>query len=434
MNSWLYRAYTLAGSGLVLSGFPLFFLYTCLSGRHGRHLGERLGNLSPHVKQQMKGVPRIWLHAVSLGEVSAAGAIISALRHDLPGCSILLSTTTEHGKKLAKEILGEKVPVVYGPIDFIGSVRKALLRIRPHILGFLETEIWPAWLMEAHHLGIRTAIVNGRLSKRSIGGYLRWRPFFKEVLAHVDAFSMISRSDASRIIALGAVSKRVTVNGNAKYDVLQAMVDEKAPEEIRNILKAHSTQAVFVAGSTRTGEEDMLLDAFEAMRTDIPDLVFVLAPRHLSRLGKIVSLLQSRKIGYHLWDDLVGGRVRRKESVVLVNTFGVLARIYSAGSFVFCGGSLVPKGGQNPLEAAVWGKAVFYGPSMEDFQEAVTLLENAGAGIQVANGHQLAQKILWFYRHPTRYASLCRKAKETILSNGGAAKRHAEVIRHLAMP
>jgi 3-deoxy-D-manno-octulosonic-acid transferase len=432
MNQWLYRAYTILGSGLVVYGLPPFLIYTRLFGRHGRHLKERLGCVPPSLKAYLGGTPRIWLHAVSLGEVAAAGAVIQALRRKLPACSITLSTTTEHGRTFAEQTMGEQVPVIYGPVDFIGSVRSALSRIRPHVLGFLETEIWPAWFVEARRMGVHTAVINGRISVRSIRGYLRFRPFFREVLRHVETFSMISDRDAKRMVALGADPKEVLVNGNAKYDVLPVAADDSAADDTRRILNLRKSQAVFVAGSTREGEEEMLLDTFLRMRGHMADLVFVIVPRHIRRIGDIASLLQRRGVGYQLWSDLVQGRILRKEPIVLVDTFGQLFHIYSIGTIIFCGGSLTPTGGHNPLEAAVWGKVVFYGPSMEDFEDAKELLENAGAGFQVSDSEALARKALGLYLQPGRLSELGRRAKEAVLKNGGAAARHAEVICQLA--
>jgi 3-deoxy-D-manno-octulosonic-acid transferase len=176
----------------------------------------------------------------------------------------------------------------------------------------------------------------------------------------------------------------------------------------------------------------MLLDAFCRMRDDMADLVFVIVPRHIRRIGQIASLLQRRAMGYQLWSDLVEGKVLRKESIVLVDTFGQLFRIYSVGTIIFCGGSLTPMGGQNPLEAAAWGKAVLFGPSMEDFEDAKQLLENAGAGFEVSDSAALARKALWLYSQPNLLLELGRRAKEAILHHGGAAARHAEVICRLA--
>lgn len=433
MNNVLYRVYTWLGSGLFLSGFPPFFLYTLLSGRYGRHLGERLGDVPRQVARRLTRRPRIWLHAVSLGEIAVAGPIIEALQRSLPSCSILLSTMTEHGRKVAMDAWGRDLPVIYGPIDFVGSVRKAISRVRPDVLVFLETEIWPAWLVEAHRMGVRTALVNGRISVRSIKGYLKFRPFFREVLRNVDVFSMILEEDAVRIRALGAAPEKVAVNGNAKFDVFARKLAPNAPQETREILNLRPADRVFVAGSTREGEEELLLDAYKKILEEFPDLLLIIAPRHLERVPAVTSLLARRGLGYRLWGDLAGGVTTRTERVVVVDTFGELSRIYSVGDIVFCGASLVPMGGHNPLEAAAWGKMVFYGPSMEDFQDAKGLLEDAGAGIQISGPDAFAQEALRLLRDPELLAARGERARQVVMQNGGAAERHARVICQLAM-
>jgi 3-deoxy-D-manno-octulosonic-acid transferase len=427
----LYGAYTLLTGGVFLSCLPPFWIYTRLSGRHGENLKERLGHVSPKLAQTLSGSPRIWIHAVSLGEVKVAAPIIKALRQILPGCSVMVSTTTKHGRELATETFGEDIPVVYAPIDFIGSVRKALSRVRPDVLVFMETEIWPAWLTEARRMGIKTVLANGRISVRSIGSYLKLRLFFREVLRNVDAFSMIMEEDGARIRAMGADPKKIEINGNAKYDFLVGLADPAMEREMRQILNLEASHPVFVAGSTRGGEEAMVLDAYERILREFPDTVLIIAPRHIERTPEIGSLLQKRGFRYQLRSELDIDGAKRTEPVVIINTFGELFRLYSVGTVVFCGASLVPLGGQNPLEAAVWGKVVFYGPSMEDFLDAKSLLEEVGAGIPVSNPEMLAEKAIWFIRHPDALKTYGARAREAVIRNQDAAEKHARVIAGL---
>ena len=429
--SILYGAYTLLTGGVFLSCLPPFWIYTRLSGRHSENLKERLGHVSPKLVQTLSGSPRVWIHAVSLGEVKVAAPIIKALRQILPGCSVMVSTTTKHGRELAAETFGEDIPVVYAPIDFIGSVRKALSRVRPDVLVFMETEIWPAWLTEARRMGIKTVLANGRISVRSIGSYLKLRLFFREVLRNVDAFSMIMEEDGARIRAMGADPKKIEINGNAKYDFLVGLADPAMEREMRQILNLEASHPVFVAGSTRGGEEAMVLDAYERILREFPDTVLIIAPRHIERTPEIGSLLEKRGFRYQLRSELDIDGAKRTEPVVIINTFGELFRLYSVGTVVFCGASLVPLGGQNPLEAAVWGKVVFYGPSMEDFLDAKSLLEEVGAGIAVSSPEMLAEKAIWFIRHPDALKTYGARAREAVIRNQDAAEKHARVIAGL---
>ena len=427
----LYTAYTILTSGIFISCFPSFWLYTLLSGRYRKGLKERLGFVPRMRVGNLPESPRIWLHAVSLGEVKVADPIVKSLRKLMPDCSVILSAATDHGIKLARETFGKDIPVVYAPIDTIFSVRMALSRLRPDVLAFLETEIWPAWIVEARRLGIKTALINGRISVRSIGGYLKLKAFFRQILRYVDVFSMILKQDAERIKAMGAEPHKIMINGNAKYDLLTTQADPFMETEMRQALNLDPSHPVFVAGSTREGEESMVLDVYERILERFPDVVLVIAPRHIERTAEIESLLQRRGIEYQLRSKLGRHGTRRTKPVIIMNTFGELFKLYSVGTIVFCGASLVPLGGQNPLEAAVWGKVVFYGPSMEDFLDAKTLLEEVGAGIPVSSPEMLTEKVLWFLNHPDALETYGERAREAVMRNQNAAEKHARVIAKL---
>lgn len=427
----LYTLYTILTGVLFLFLLPFFLIYTGVTGRYRGHLKERLGFASLQALRRSGGGPRIWIHAVSLGEVTVAESIIGTLREIMPKCSVLVSTTTEHGRALAEERFKNDIPVVYAPVDFAGCVHAALCRVRPDVMVFLETEIWPAWLLEARRLGIRTALINGRISVRSIDGYRKLRPFFKEVLKKMDAFSMISQEDAARIRSMGAPPHRIEVNGNAKYEILARVPDPLMETEMRQTLALDASHRVIVAGSTRRGEEEIILDAYLKVLKSFPRTILIIVPRHIDRTGDIVKIVQSRGLTCQLRTDIGEGKAERTEKVIIINTFGELFKIYSVATLVFCGASLAPLGGQNPLEPAVWGKAVLYGPSMEDFLDAKDLLESAGAGIPVSSPDELIEKILWLFDHPEEAKGLGERAREAVLRNRGAASRHARVIAGL---
>ena len=394
-------------------------------------LKERLGFVPRSLTRQVRGSPRIWIHGVSLGEVRVAASLIAAIQKRIPGCTVLLSTTTEHGRKLATQTFQEDIPVLFAPIDTVFAVKKALSRVRPHVMVFLETEIWPTWLSEANKMGARIALVNGRISTRSLGHYLRFRFFFREVLKNVHAFSMISKGDADRIKAMGADPQKVKINGNAKYDLLAAEVDPGMEKKIRKMLNLQNSHTVFIAGSTRAGEEAIVLDAYEKIRERFPQTILILAPRHIVRVSDIGALLGKRGLSYQVWSQLRGGQSKRTGPVVIIDTFGDLFDLYSVATVVFCGASLVPLGGQNPLEPAAWGKMVLYGPSMEDFIDAKALLEEIGAGITVSNSDMLAERAIWLFDHPHELETCGARAQAAIINHRGAAERHAEVIANL---
>ncbi|HJX34047.1 MAG TPA: 3-deoxy-D-manno-octulosonic acid transferase [Desulfatiglandales bacterium] len=427
----LYGTYALISGGLFLACFPIFLLYALFKGRYGEGLKERLGYIHHGLTQSLTGSPRIWIHAVSLGEIKAAESIINSLKNIIPGCSIILSTTTGHGRDLANNIFREKVPVIYSPIDFIVSVRKALENVRPDVLVLMETEIWPAWINEARRMGVKIAMVNGRISSRSYNKYLIFRTFFQTVLRNIDIFSMITEEDRMRIASLGADPDKITVNGNAKYDLLSDSADPSIEPEMRRILNLEDHPPVFIAGSTRTGEESMIIYVYKRIIKEFPDTVLIIAPRHIDRTGEIASLLEKYNLRYQLRSELDNNSVKRVEQVVIIDRFGELFKLYSVGTIIYCGASLVPLGGQNPLEAAVWGKATLYGPYMEDFLDAKSLLDANDSGIQVSSPEMLEEKVIGLLKDPDLLKNYGARAREAVLRNRSAGERHARIISDL---
>lgn len=428
--SLLYKAYTALGSGIFVAGLPPFWLYTRLTGRFRRGLKERLGFLT--FQEPRAGHPsrRIWIHAASLGEVRVARSITDHLIKLVPGCEVILSTNTDHGHDLGRKLF-DSGSVVYAPFDFLPSVRKILSAVKPEVMVFLETEIWPAWIMETHRRGTPVALVHGRISARSIGKYIAFRPFFREVLNHVSAFSMITEEDAHRIVHMGADPKRVQVNGNAKHDLLSSQTDPAIEARMLKLLGLRPFQPVFVGGSTREGEEEILIEVYKRLSKEFPEMVLVIAPRHIVRSSRIEALVREQGLEVQLWTDLERPGVERTAPVVLVNAFGELFKIYSVGTILFCGASLVPLGGQNPMEPAAWGKMVFYGPSMEDFAEAKKVLEQERAGVEVKSAETFVEKALFFLNHQEGLREGGRRAREAVLRVQGASARHAEVIARL---
>lgn len=429
--SLLYTTYKAAAFALVSAGFPGFWLYTRVSGRYRRGFEQRFGFVPPTLESRLTGSPRIWIHAVSLGEIRAASALVRELEKQIPGNSTLVSTATEHGFDLAREIFGRDYPLIFAPLDLPFSVRRALKSVRPEAMVFLETELWPAWISEACALGIRTALVNGRISPRSFEGYLRLRFFFRNVLSKIDAFSMIGEQDALRIRTLGADGGRIRVNGNAKYDILAEQADHRMEGPVRRILHIDGSVPVLMAGSTRSGEEGSILDAYDQIRKAFPDMVLVIAPRHIQRARDIFELVRGRGLGCRLRSELREGGPPRTEPVVVLDTFGELFSFYSVATIVFCGASFVPLGGQNPMEPAAWGVPVFYGPHMEDFTDATTLLEEHGAGGMVADARMLALKAVHLLGNPEERKDLGDRAKRAVLGSRNAARRHAGVVAGL---
>ena len=420
-------------SGLFLFALPFALLYTKLTGHYRGSIAQRIG-IYPPLNLPVARSPRIWFHAVSMGEVNAAVPIIEAVQAMAPRCTFILSTTTEHGYEHAKTRLPANVVCIYAPIDFILSVTIALRQIKPDLLACLETELWPNWLLVAHHMGIKTAIVNGRISARAIKRYRMIRPLMKEVLGSMNVFSMIQEIDAQRILEIGASPEKIRVNGNAKYDLLLHQSDSRRPDQIRywqQVFGVKGNEPVFLAGSTRHSEEEIILDAYQRVIHKAPNTLLILAPRHLERTRHIEKMIKARGLDCQLRTCLENNGENRTAPVIILDTMGELQATYSIATVVFCGGSLTPLGGQNILEPAVWAKPVLYGPYMDDFLDARSLLESTGGGIEIKDGNDLAEKVLFFITRPDQAQKTGNSARRAVEMNQGAAQKHAEVIYSL---
>lgn len=256
----------------------------------------------------------------------------------------------------------------------------------------------------------------------------------KETLQYVDAFSMIRDADAKRLRMIGAPRDKIEINGNAKYDLLLRQTDPKLKTKMMKLYNLKGDEPVFLAGSTRGSEVKIILDVYQKIIQAVPETILIVAPRHVQKVPQIEDLAKERGFSYQLRTELDNPRCLRTAPVVIIDTIGELQATYSIASIVFCGGSLVPQGGQNVLEAAVWGKPVLYGPSMEDFLDAKELLDKTGGGIQVQDGRDLTEKTIYYLTHPLQADATGQAAQRAVRANKGAADKHAAVIYRLLGP
>jgi 3-deoxy-D-manno-octulosonic-acid transferase len=418
------------GTAAATALIPPWYLHHVLCGRDTRRIGQRLGFYSRRLKRALQRPTDFWLHAVSVGEVGAALPIVNLLNNKQPVSRVVLSTATEQGLSRAKTLFGENFTCFYSPIDLQGPNRACLQMVKPKVLALLETEIWPNLIINAHRRGVKVAIVNGRISVRSIGKYFKIKRLMRHTLAHVDRFSMISSEDAERIISLGALPERVVVNGNAKFDSAVAIPDDQSNAWAARLYQVEGATPVFVAGSTRSDEERWLLDAFIGIRRRFPQTLLIIAPRHLSRVPQIEDLLRERGLTFQRRSQIDDARPR-KAPVVLLDSMGELGATYSIASLVFCGGSLVPKGGQNLLEPAMWGKPIMHGRSMEDFADARDLILKAGGSVVVRTVDEIQATALAWLKDPAKARTVGAAARGAILSHAGAAAKHAKELSRL---
>jgi 3-deoxy-D-manno-octulosonic-acid transferase len=425
----MFFFYNITVTLLFLLFGPFAFLYLLIKGFVDQNFKERFGLLPARIMAAKGSGLRIWLHGVSIGEVNLAKVIAGAIREREQNVSIILSTTTKSGRQTAHRVMPPGTTVIYNPIDLVWCVRRALRKVSPHLFINLETEIWPNFLWASKRLCIPAFLVNGRISVRSINNYKHVQFLLKEALSAYSLLSMISSTDARRILSIGAYPRRVVVGGNAKYDTLGREATSRLSSRIASIYKVDGKSPIFIAGSTRGGEEEIIIEAYLDLRARYSTMVLIIAPRHIERCGALEAILRSYHLDYCMRSSMQGSARRYPPpDIIIVDTLGELFGLYSIGTILFCGASLVPLGGQNPLEAAVWGKPVLYGPSMEDFLDAKALLEGVGAGFVVRDKDELVRTALWLLDNPGEYKRLGRRAREEITRNSGSAKRQVERV------
>ena len=410
-----------------------YFLYQAL--RHNKYVGsiaQRLGYLP--VAFNLDGDESIWVHAVSVGEVLSARPLISELRASYPKLRLFLSTTTLTGQQLARRSVPDVDAVFYFPFDWTITARRTLNVVRPRLFVMTETEIWPNLLRECKRRSVRTLMVNGRISYRSFPRYRLVRPFMKRVLADIDRFCVQGEETSRRLIELGADPARIVVTGSLKFDSLESSpTPGRGRERVLRFFRVPLARPVIIAGSTLKGEEEPVIRAFNRVRASGVNALLVIAARHPERFDEVERLCRHEGLTVVRRTELPIDAEPRADAVVL-DTIGELAQLYQIATVVFVGGSLVPAGGHNILEPALYGKPVVFGPHMQNFGEiAETFLTN-GAAIQVRTAGEFEETMLSLIGDPVRRARVGAAARALVESNRGARDRTLAVIRDLLPP
>jgi 3-deoxy-D-manno-octulosonic-acid transferase len=433
---FLYKTVsTLAG----LLGWPYFYWHLKSRGQ-GESFWPRLGFKLPELLPP-SGSPRLWLHGVSVGEIQAAIPLVQELRARWPGATFIISTGTETGQMLARKHFAPLGALVcYYPLDIPWAVRRYLDYLRPQVFIGLESEIWPNFLSLAHQRGIRLALVNARLSDKSLRRHLKYIRYIVDIIKLYDTIAAGSLPDFQRFQRLGIPPGRLHLTGNLKYDRLLQGRDEARLQDFRGIWAGAGSGPekaggpMWLAASTHPGEDEVVLDAYQELLAPYPALQLILAPRHPQRAPDLSRLLDRRGLSGQLWTRLKFGRETRRQPIVIIDTIGDLFTLYGLATVTFVGGSLVDHGGQNILEPAAWGRGPIYGPHLENFLWAQKILEEAGAGIMVHNAASLAQAVRRLLDHPEIREDMGRRAQAALIPHQGAARRQAELIGALVGP
>jgi len=342
---------------------------------------------------------------------------------------------TRTGNETARKQIPEADGVFFLPLDHPLILRRALDRIRPSLLLIAETELWPNLLRSCGRKGIPIALFNGRISDTSFPRYSRLKFFFKNYLKYISLFLMQTEKDRLRIAEIGAPPARTRVTGNIKYDQTPPSSCEDIAPLMAKALGLRAGETIFIAGSTRPGEEEILLTIFRDLRKTVPHLMLLLAPRHLNRLEEVERIIRKEQIRWIRRTSLpiqpsqLTERPAGMPEVILLDTLGELTKLYSLGTLVFIGGSLVPLGGQNPLEPLFFKKCVLFGPHMSNFAEIARLLTEAKGAIQVRDREDLANQIRYLLENEVARKEVGEKGYELLQKHRGATERIFEAIR-----
>ena len=420
----MYFVYSL----LLTLGFLVLiprFLFDAL--RHGKYVagfGERLGKVAP---LNSTGRPVVWLHCVSVGESQAARPLVTEIRQRFPDHSIVVSTTTLTGQKLAREIFKNEVArVFYFPFDWRWTVRRSLNAIRPSAVLVMETEIWPRFFRECQLRGIPLAIVNGRLSSQSFRRYKWIKVFLKRVLPALTRAVMQTETDAARIIELGLDQSRVAVSGNMKFDAGITSSSDSLVTEFRDRYNITEATQLLIAASTHAPEENLVLESLAKARR--PNLRLLIAPRHPERFSEVAALLDRSGLQWSRRSSPPNATDKSCDAILL-DSIGELSALYSLATIVFVGGSISKTGGHNILEPAKVGAAIIIGPHMHNFAAITRAFVKAEAIVQLSpDNHReaanaLAAAVNDLLGNDGFRLELQAKAKKLVELNRGATKR-----------
>ena len=380
-----------------------------------RHVGERFGFYATHSNQ-----PVIWLHTVSVGETRAAASLVQRFRESYPQHQLLLTHTTPTGRAASEQLYGDDVLRVYLPYDYPFAVRRFLHHFQPCIGVLLETEIWFNLIDACHTSSVPLLLLNARLSKRSAARYARYPKLTRSGMVRLSAVAAQSEADAARLTALGA--HNVSVMGNLKFDIEPPPAMLELGARLRS--QFGEDRKIFLAASTRAGEEALLLDALRQI--NIPQMRTVIVPRHPQRFDEVADLLTRRGIRFQRRSANLP--IAPDTQVVLGDSMGEMFAYYAACDIAFIGGSLLPFGGQNLIEACIVGKPVIIGPHTYNFAQASQLAVESGAAVRVQDVADLAQTMQQLLSHPEDMAASGKAGQRLVSANLGATERALSLI------
>lgn len=460
---------------------PFWVFKVLTKEKHRKGFLQKAGILLPEIRKKTAGEVRVHVHAVSVGEVIAATPFVKALKKRHPEITLFVSTVTPTGNEVARKRFSEADYILYSPYDLPWVVKKFINRVRPDLYITVETELWPNFLRQVKRAGARTLIINGRISPHTLKGYARIRPFMKRVLAHIDLFCMQSEEDAKRLITIGAPEGTVKVTGNMKYDQSFMNLTEEDLTKKRALLGVGKDDRVIIAGSTHRGEDELIVKSYKACLKErnypilqdtmkhkngrdknVPPIDgkqgfptiddrrgfltpsdgppgektrLIIVPRHPERASEIEEIVRTQGL-IPLKRTALDSRSTENipgNPVLIVDTIGELAALYSMATVVIIGGSFIPHGGQNPLEALYYRKPVVFGPHMFNFREIMEEILKNGAGVSIEKPEDLAGRLKELLEDTKRQREMGEKGYQIIVKNRGAAERNLDIAGKLLL-
>ncbi|MCF6291567.1 MAG: 3-deoxy-D-manno-octulosonic acid transferase [Desulfobacterales bacterium] len=410
--------------------FPFVFVKIITSGKYRSLVPVRLGfGLDHRLKRLGPDRPRIWVHALSVGEVSSAQSLVRSIRAAYPGAALIFSATTLTGMKLAAQSLSREVDLfIHFPLDFFITTNRFLTQVDPDLFILVETDFWPNFMHTLKRKKIPALLVNGRISTRSHDRYQRFRFFFAPLFSCFRFLSMQTAIDAERMRGLGIPAERIKTLGNLKYD---AVLPGRGTNDALNraALDIDEKKTIWLAGSTHAGEEEIIFQVFSRLGRRFPALLLIIAPRHIERTPEVLAAAKRQGLTARCRTgdaaDIDGA------TVLILDTIGELASLYRSCDLAFVGGSLVAAGGHNPLEPAAHGRPVLFGPHMEDFQEIARDLVQCGGGRICRDGNALFYQVEQWLADPRARKRAGANAAAMVAEQQGVSERHLQLIKEL---
>ncbi|MFH1836923.1 MAG: 3-deoxy-D-manno-octulosonic acid transferase [Candidatus Omnitrophota bacterium] len=411
--------------------YDLFFIlfslayipYLLIKGKGHKGFFQKFGILPKNVTTIKKPV---WIHAVSVGEAVLAVKLAESIKKKQKDIPVIISTTTSTGNSLARKAGKDAADLVfYYPIDISFIVSRVVKIIDPRVYVMVETELWPNLLETFRSRKVPIVLVNGRISDNSFKNYRMIKPIIKRILRCIDLLCMQTSQDAERIKKLGAREEDVRVSGNIKFD-------EYLPDGVsgikRELLGFRENDKIIVAGSTHCPEEKELINIFKQLRSEHKDLKLIIAPRHIERTAEIKKDAEKHGFKYRLFSEMTGDPKNENADILIIDTIGRLKDIYSSADIVFIGGSIAKRGGQNPIEAARWGKPVIFGPNMFNFKEMSEIFLEHDAAICIKGTEDLKMTVSGLLSDPEKCSKISENARGVIRDNAGALDGTMELI------